>query len=140
MRVKLRSLFAKLSLEFELLFRLCSNDIRLLRECRASGPFRAGAAVMALGRRLPISSLSIAMSIVAEDSRGELTSWKGGGGGGGGVFLRCWSSGRIGGGGGGGGGGGMESVFGADACCCCCIACSIVSSMLTVIWGDVPEM
>lgn len=59
-----------------------------------------GPAVMARGRRRPMLSLSMAMSIVPEDSRGEAQDGeldrKGTGGGGGGV-LRCWSSGRMGG-------------------------------------------
>ena len=79
------------------------------------------------------SLLSMATSMVAEDSRGEVASdEKGTGGGGGGVFFRCWSSGRM-----GGGGGGICSTCGADGRRC--MAFSIVSSMLTVTCGDVPD-
>lgn len=70
----------------------------------------AGPAVMARGSILPRFSLSMAMSIVPDDSRGEVQAGEKGGGGGGGGVLRCCSSGRI---------GGVFSAF------------SSVSSMLT---------
>jgi hypothetical protein len=55
-----------------------------------------GAAVIARGSNLPRFSLSMAMSIVPEDARGDTGPRGTGGGGGGGVF-RCCSSGKIGG-------------------------------------------
>lgn len=79
----------------------------------------AGPAVMARGSKRPRFSLSIAMSIVPEDSRWDPGAMEtaGSGGGGGGVFmLRCCSSGRMGG-----------------------MAFSIVSSILTVT-GEDPKL
>lgn len=68
-------------------------------------------------------SLSMAISIVPEDSRVEPVEI-GAGGGGGGVDSRCWSSGRI------GGGGRFSPDF-------LWIAFSMPSSILTVT-GDEP--
>lgn len=106
MRVKFRILLVKLSLA--LFPRRWSKDIRRrsglalalpLTLVRTSIVFvNAGPAVIARGSRRPKFSLSKAMSIVPEDSRGEAEAeLENGNGGGGGGVLRCWSSGRIGG-------------------------------------------
>lgn len=101
-----------------------------------------GPAVIARGRRRPRFSLSMAMSIVPEDSRGEAQAGgefeKGGGGGGGGVF-RCWSSGRM---------GGMllllllllysEERVCWFCCLCLCRALSRVSS-IPAATGELPK-
>lgn len=80
---------------------------------------RAGPAVIARGSKRPRFSLSMAISIVPEDSRWDpgAIETAGRGGGGGGVFmLRCCNSGKMGG-----------------------IAFSIASSMLTVT-GEEPKL